>query len=61
LSASRVSSTAQPTGVARWSYVRSDLRRVGLLILACVIIEAILWVLFNHTGLGPSLYNRITL
>jgi hypothetical protein len=61
LPASRPSSVAQLSATARWGYVQSDLRRVGSLILACVIIEAVVWVLFNHTGLGAQIYSQIKL
>jgi hypothetical protein len=51
----------RPVTIDRASYVGGDLRRVGILIVACVVLEAILWFLFNHTGLGNTIYSHINL
>lgn len=44
---------------ARWSYVGSDVRRIGILATGCVLIELILWYLFTYTGLGAAAYGLI--
>jgi hypothetical protein len=43
----------------RWVYVSHDLRRVGIFALVCIILEAIVWVVLNHTSVGPALINSI--
>ena len=55
---SRVSAGADTD---RWLYVRGDLRRIGLFASMCVIVEVVLWLLFNHTGLGTAVYSLIKL
>jgi hypothetical protein len=45
----------------RWGYVGEDVRRTGSLALVCVAIELLLLYLFNHTGLGSTVYNWIKL
>jgi hypothetical protein len=57
----RVRSGAQLSSGGRWAYVQTDLRRVGILILTCIVLEAVLWLLFNHTGIGTTIYNQIKL
>ena len=44
---------------ARWSYVGSDVRRIGILATACVVFELVLWYLFTYTGLGAAAYGLI--
>ena len=51
----------RPITIDRSTYVAGDLRRVAVLITICVILEAILWFLFNHTGLGDTVYRHISL
>lgn len=47
----------QPAG--QWSYVGRDVRRIGVLALAGAAIQLALLYLFNHTGLGSSVYSLI--
>lgn len=49
----------EPNG--RWDYVRTDIRRISILITACIILEIILALLFNNTGLGESIYSLVKL
>jgi hypothetical protein len=42
-----------------FSYVISDLRRTALLGGGLIVFQIVLWYLFNHTGLGPSVYNFV--
>ena len=44
-----------------FSYVLVDLRRTAILGGSLVVFQLILWYLFNHTGLGPSVYNLVKL
>lgn len=41
-------------------YLYSDLKRIGLLVVLCVGIEAALWYAFR-TSLGSSIYNWVSL
>lgn len=42
-----------------FSYVAVDLRKI-LIIAACLVaLEFIIWFLFAHTGLGPSVYQMV--
>ena len=42
-----------------YSYVGPDLRRVLLLAGALVVLELVLWYLFENTGLGSAIYNLV--
>jgi ABC-type uncharacterized transport system permease subunit len=42
-----------------FSYVGHDLRRVAVLSVALVGLEVLLWYLFNHTALGPAVYQMV--
>jgi hypothetical protein len=44
-----------------FSYVAVDLRRIALLGGSLVVFEFVLWYIFNHTGLGPAVYNLVKL
>jgi len=44
---------------ARWVYVRQDLRRVAIFALVSIALEAVAWVILNHTSVGPSLFNSL--
>jgi hypothetical protein len=51
-------SVAQAGTVTRdFSYVRGDLRRIAVLGGSLIALELILWYLFGHTSVGPSVYN----
>ncbi len=52
---------AVPVAIDRQAYVAADVRRVGVLITLCILIEIGLWLLFNYTGLGAAVYSHITL
>lgn len=54
--------SAVSTGAATvrdFSYVLVDLRRTAILAGSLVIFQIVLWYLFTHTGLGPSVYNLV--
>ena len=40
-----------------FSYVNSDLRRIGVLAASLVALEVVLWLLFTHSGVGNSVYS----
>ena len=40
-----------------FSYVGTDLRRVGVLAASLLALELVLWYLFGHTGVGNVVYN----
>jgi hypothetical protein len=42
-----------------FSYVVTDLRRLGVLMAGLVALEAVLWYLLNHTGVGDVVFNLI--
>jgi hypothetical protein len=42
-----------------FGYVAVDLRRVATFAVALVAIELILWYVFGHTGVGPSVYKLV--
>jgi alpha/beta superfamily hydrolase len=44
----------------QFAYVRVDLRRVLRLGGGFIIGLLVLWVLFEHTGLGNAVYSRVT-
>jgi hypothetical protein len=46
-------------GARDFSYVASDLRRIVVFACALVAVEAILWLLFSHTGLGNTVYSWV--
>jgi hypothetical protein len=50
----------ETTSTEQYAYVRTDLRRVFLLGGGFIIGLFILWVLFDHTGLGNAVYSRVT-
>jgi hypothetical protein len=55
-------STSTNAGNERdFSYVLVDLRRIALLGGGLVILQLVLWYIFNHTGLGPATYNLVKL
>lgn len=43
------------------SFVRHDLRKVGVLAAGFIAVELVLWYLLNHTGLGPAVYQLVKL
>ncbi len=43
----------------RWLYVRGDIRRIGVLASACIVIELVLWYVLSYTALGTQLYNWV--
>jgi hypothetical protein len=52
--------TASAIAVGRdFSYVVTDLRRLGVLMAGLVALEAVLWYLLNHTGVGDVVFNLI--
>ncbi len=42
-----------------YSYVGVDLRRIMWLGGSLVILQLVLWYIFTHTGIGPSIYNLV--
>jgi hypothetical protein len=42
-----------------FSYVGADLRRIAVFGISLVILELALWFLFNHTGLGNTVYSFV--
>jgi hypothetical protein len=42
-----------------YRYVGVDLRRIAWLGGALVIFQFVLWYIFTHTGIGPSVYNLV--
>ncbi len=42
-----------------FGYVTRDLRRLGVLAVGLVLLEVMLWYLFNYTGLGDSVYQLV--
>jgi hypothetical protein len=44
-----------------FSYVGRDLRRIVLLGSTLILLQLVLWYLFDHTGLGSSVYNLVQL
>lgn len=47
------------TNSGDFGYVRTDLMKVALLAAVFVSAELVLWLAFNHTGLGASVYRLI--
>lgn len=45
--------------VASLPLIKKDLRKVIILAGSFVVLQLILWFLFDHTGLGPSIYRVI--
>jgi heme/copper-type cytochrome/quinol oxidase subunit 3 len=39
--------------------ITADVRRVLMLAVGFVLLQIILWYLFEHTGLGPAVYNLV--
>ncbi len=54
-----VSAALAPGTSERWIYVRSDLKRIALYALICIGLEAVAWVVLNHTAAGPALFNSL--
>jgi hypothetical protein len=49
-----------PVAVGRdFSYVLGDLQRIVVLAVSFVLVEAILWFLFAHTGFGAAVYHLV--
>lgn len=46
---------------AEWVFVRSDVRRIGILAAVCIGLQLVLAYLFSHTGLGDTVYSLIKL
>lgn len=44
---------------ADYDYVRSDLRRSFVISGSIIAALVLLWVLFEHTGVGPAIYHLI--
>ena len=44
---------------ARYDYAVIDLKRIGVLAVSCIVLQAIAWYVLNHTGVGPHVYNLI--
>jgi outer membrane biosynthesis protein TonB len=42
-----------------WTYVRGDIRRIGILVIIFVLLQFGLLYLLNHTGLGPQVYQIV--
>jgi hypothetical protein len=42
-----------------FSYVAVDLRRVAIFAVALIALELVLWFVFGHTGVGPSVYKLV--
>jgi len=57
----RTRPAASAESVARWSYVRADVRQIAILFGVCVGLELLLWYLFEHSGLGSSIYSLVKL
>jgi len=58
--------TTTPTGLSTtatderdYAYVGVDLRRIAWLGGVLVIFQFVLWYIFTHTGIGPSVYNLV--
>lgn len=45
----------------RWGYVGSDVKRVGVISVACTGLLIAIWVLFSTTGIDEQLYSLINL
>lgn len=43
----------------RWSYVSSDIRRVGIIFALCILLEVAIWFLLNNTSLGESIFSLV--
>ena len=55
-----VSSAATTTVDERdYRYVGVDLRRIFWLGGSLIIFQFVLWYVFTHTGIGPSVYNLV--
>ena len=48
-------------GVRDFSYVGTDVRRIAMLAVWLVALEAILWYVFTHTGVGASFYSSFSI
>jgi hypothetical protein len=55
------SGVATATDARNFSYVGYDLRRIAWLGGGLVLLQLILWWLFTHTGLGPTVYSWVKL
>jgi hypothetical protein len=58
----KLASVAAASAVAAgrdFSYVGTDLRRLASLMVGLVALEAVLWYLLNHTGVGDVVFNLI--
>lgn len=54
--------TVKDTAVANldeYKYVLSDLRTLGVLVFALLVLEVGLWIAFNNTGLGKTVYSLV--
>lgn len=58
-SSERQAAVTAAIGARDFSYVGGDLRRVAILAVALVALEAVLWYLFGHTSVGDSVYKLI--
>lgn len=45
----------------RWGYVGNDVKRVGVISVACMGLLIAIWVLFSITGIDERLYSLINL
>lgn len=59
-------SPGTPTSVASYEVahlpeIKSDVGRVLVLAVCFVAAQIVLWYLFEHTGLGPHIYNLVKL
>lgn len=61
-----VAATSKTTGKPstmpnEWSEVRADVRKTMILGTVFIVLMIGLWVVFEYTSIGPSIYNSITL
>lgn len=39
--------------------IKGDIRKVAILATSFVLLQLVLWFVFNHTGLGPAVYHLV--
>lgn len=52
---------SQPADTLEFNYVGRDVKRILILAVGLVLLQLVLWYLFEHTGLGPAVYRLIKL
>lgn len=53
----RVSNPGHQSASTKLDYLRHDVRYIGILAFGFVVLEAVLWLLLQHTGLGTKVFG----